>query len=91
LAEVDDEVYLFLDDFHCVSNAKIYEGLAFLLKNAPANFHVVLSSRTEPSLPLASLRVHNHLLELDATDLRFDPRGNAEPNRAGASRHIDRL
>jgi LuxR family maltose regulon positive regulatory protein len=72
LADVDDEVYLFLDDFHCVSNAKIYEALAFLLKNAPANFHVVLSSRTEPLLPLASLRVHNHLLELDATDLRFD-------------------
>ena len=72
LADVDDEVYLFLDDFHCVSNPKIYEGLAFLLKNAPANFHVVLSSRTEPSLPLASLRIHNHLLELDATDLRFD-------------------
>ena len=34
---------------------------------------LVLTTRTEPPLPLASLRANNLLLEIDASTLRFDP------------------
>src|SRR5678816_279936 len=37
----------------------------------PSHFHVVLITRTEPSLPLAGLRAQN-LLEIDSWALRFD-------------------
>jgi LuxR family transcriptional regulator, maltose regulon positive regulatory protein len=72
LADLDDEVYLFLEDYHWVTNPEIHETLAFFLRHAPSHCHVVLTTRTEPPLPLASLRARNQLLEIDASALRFD-------------------
>src|SRR3954464_11903790 len=72
LADVDDEVYLFLEDYHWVANPDIHEALTFFLRRAPSHCHVVLTTRTEPPLPLASLRAQNQLLEIDAAALRFD-------------------
>jgi LuxR family transcriptional regulator, maltose regulon positive regulatory protein len=72
LADVDDDVYLVLEDYHWVTNPEIHEALAFFLRRAPSHCHVVLTSRTEPPLPLASLRAQNQLLEIDASALRFD-------------------
>jgi LuxR family transcriptional regulator, maltose regulon positive regulatory protein len=72
LADIDDEVYLVLEDYHWVTNPEIHEAVAFFLRRAPSHCHVVLTTRTEPALPLASLRAQNQLLEIDASDLRFD-------------------
>src|SRR3954453_23765536 len=72
LADVDDEVYLFLEDYHWVANPDIHEALTYFLRRAPSHCHVVLTTRTEPPLPLASLRAQNQLLEIDASALRFD-------------------
>ena len=72
LADVDDEVYLILEDYHWLANPAIHEALAFFLKRAPSHCHVVLTTRTEPPLPLASLRAQNQLLEIDASAFRFD-------------------
>ena len=72
LADIDDEVYFFLEDYHWITNPAIHEGLAFFLKRAPSHCHVVLTTRTEPPLPLASLRAQNQLLEIGASALRFD-------------------
>jgi LuxR family maltose regulon positive regulatory protein len=74
LADIDDEVYLFLEDYHWLTNPESHEALAFFLKHAPPHCHVVLTTRTEPALPLASLRAQNQLLEIDAAALRFDLR-----------------
>jgi LuxR family maltose regulon positive regulatory protein len=72
LAEVDDEVYLFLEDYHWLSEPRIHQSVAYFLKHAPSHFHVVMTTRTEPPLPLATLRAQNKLLEIDAAGLRFD-------------------
>jgi LuxR family maltose regulon positive regulatory protein len=72
LADVDDEVYLILEDYHLVANFEIHEALAFFLKRAPSHCHVVLTTRTEPPLPLASLCAQNKLLEIDESAFRFD-------------------
>jgi LuxR family maltose regulon positive regulatory protein len=74
LADLDEEIYLFLEDYHWITNNEIHEALAFFLKNAPSPCHVVLTTRTEPPLPLAALRAQNQLLEIDASTLRFDLR-----------------
>ncbi|MBO0711497.1 MAG: hypothetical protein J2P47_09515, partial [Acetobacteraceae bacterium] len=73
LNDVEDETYLFLEDYHWVTNPGIHAAMAFFLARAPAQIHVVLTTRTEPPLPLASLRARNLLLEIDAAALRFDP------------------
>ncbi len=71
--ELDDlgEVALILDDFHRLSDGATRESLAWFVDHAPPTFQLVLSTRTEPDLPLAALRAHGELLELRADDLRF--------------------
>jgi LuxR family maltose regulon positive regulatory protein len=73
LTDVEDETYLFLEDYHWVTNPGIHDAVAFFLTHAPSHVHVVMTTRTEPPLPLASLRANNQLLEIDASALRFDP------------------
>jgi LuxR family transcriptional regulator, maltose regulon positive regulatory protein len=72
LADIDEEMFLFLEDYHWINNPEIHEVLAFFLRNIASNCHVVLTTRTVPPLPLASLRAQNRLLEIDASALRFD-------------------
>jgi LuxR family transcriptional regulator, maltose regulon positive regulatory protein len=72
LVELEDDLFLFLDDYHCISNPAIHEGMAYLLKHAPVQFHLVLGTRLDPPLPIALLRAQNQLVEIDATTLRFD-------------------
>ena len=71
--ELDDlgEVTLILDDFHQLGDAAARESIAWFVDHAPPTFQLVLSTRTEPDLPLAALRAHGDLLELRAGDLRF--------------------
>jgi ATP/maltotriose-dependent transcriptional regulator MalT len=72
LTDIDEEVCLFLEDYHWVTDPEIHHAVAFLLRHAPSQVHIVLTTRTEPPLPLASLRANNQLLEIDASELRFD-------------------
>lgn len=68
----DGEFVLFLDDFHLIHEPKIHESLEFLLLHIPSNLHVIVTSRSLSGMPLARLKVQNELLEINATDLRFD-------------------
>jgi LuxR family transcriptional regulator, maltose regulon positive regulatory protein len=72
LTDVDEEVCLFLEDYHWVTDPGIHDAVAFFLKHAPSQAHIILTTRTEPPLPLALLRANNQLLEIDASALRFD-------------------
>jgi ATP/maltotriose-dependent transcriptional regulator MalT len=72
LAEIEDDVYLFLEDYHWLNASRIHQTVAYFLKRAPSHCHVVLTTRTEPPLPLATLRAQNQLIEIDAEALRFN-------------------
>jgi ATP/maltotriose-dependent transcriptional regulator MalT len=64
-------VTLILDDFHLLTDGSARESIHWLVAHAPPNFQLVLSTRREPDLALATLRGHGDLLELRADDLRF--------------------
>src|SRR5215831_8435752 len=66
-----DEVLLVLDDYHLVDSGPVHESVAFLLEHLPPGLRVVVSSRSDPALPLARLRARGQLAELRAADLRF--------------------
>jgi LuxR family maltose regulon positive regulatory protein len=72
LAEIDDDFYLFLDDYHHIKDHEIRGAVAYLLRYAPTHFHLVLTANGEPALPLPRLRAHNQLFEIDTAALRFD-------------------
>jgi LuxR family transcriptional regulator, maltose regulon positive regulatory protein len=71
VAESDDEVYLFLDDYHAITDPRSHELTAFLLRYAPSNFHLVIISRIEPPLSISRLRLADEVAELDVTSLQF--------------------
>ena len=68
---VERDVFVVLDDFHVIDRHDIQEGLTYLLDHLPGRAHVVLTSRADPPLPLARLRVRGELVEIRAADLRF--------------------
>ena len=73
LQAVANEVVLVLDDYHVIQAHDVHNGMAYLLEHAPQQLHVVIASRSDPSLPLARLRARGELVEIRAVDLRFTP------------------
>jgi LuxR family maltose regulon positive regulatory protein len=71
LSELEHDVVLVLDDYHLVDNPDISDGVAFLLAHLPPHAHLVLGTRTDPSLPMSRLRARGELVEIRAADLRF--------------------
>jgi LuxR family maltose regulon positive regulatory protein len=65
------EAALVLDDFHRLPSGPSRDSLAWLVDHSPPSFQIVVSTRSEPPLPLAALRAHGELLELRADDLGF--------------------
>lgn len=71
LDSIDAPVTLILDDYDRIQASTIHDLLSFLLLHAPSNLHVIVAVRAEPPLPLAYLRAHDELVEIDAPQLRF--------------------
>lgn len=65
------EIVLVLDDYHEIRNASIHASLMFLLDHLPDNLYIIVSTRIDPSWPLARYRARNRLIEIRAQDLRF--------------------
>lgn len=62
-----------LDDYQVIHTPSIHAALYFFLENMPLHMHLVVSSRTDPPLPLGRLRASDQLNELRMDDLRFTP------------------
>ncbi|MEZ4869501.1 MAG: LuxR C-terminal-related transcriptional regulator [Caldilineaceae bacterium] len=69
---------LVLDDYHVIDSQPVDQALAFLIEHQPPQMHLVITTREDPSLPLARLRARGQLTELRATDLQFTPAEAAE-------------
>ncbi|MDE8668069.1 LuxR C-terminal-related transcriptional regulator [Pseudarthrobacter sp. H3Y2-7] len=73
LAEVAEDVWLVLDDYHAVDSQAVRAGMTYFVEHLPPHVHVVLSTRSDPDLPLSRWRVRGDLAEIRAADLRFTP------------------
>ncbi|HET9892556.1 MAG TPA: LuxR C-terminal-related transcriptional regulator [Mycobacterium sp.] len=73
LDTIASPMVLILDDYHLVVSRAVHEQLAFFISRLPANLHLVLATRSDPSLPLARLRASGELAEMRTDDLRFGP------------------
>ncbi len=67
-----------LDDYHLVESPRINQIIAFLLDYLPPSMHLVVATRSAPSLPVALLRGRGELLEIRQGDLRFTAEEAAE-------------
>jgi len=66
------EFLLVLDDYHTITLEPLQHAIAQLLEHCPPQLHLLITSRSDPRLPLARLRARGQLCELRATDLQFD-------------------
>ena len=71
LADLPEDLLLVLDDYHCIRTSEVHSLLEQLVEHLPAQVHLVLSSRTDPQLPLACWQAQGHLHELRGSDLCF--------------------
>ena len=72
LADLSDPTILVLDDFHVISHPEVLAPVAFFLEHLPPPIHVVVTTREEPNLPLARLRVQWQVTDVRLEDLRFN-------------------
>ncbi|MFN8491196.1 MAG: HTH-type transcriptional regulator MalT [Caldilineaceae bacterium] len=71
LSQLITPLWLVLDDYHLMTTPTIHQLLTFCLDNLPPALHLVITTRTDPPLPLARWRVRRDLVEIRARDLRF--------------------
>jgi LuxR family maltose regulon positive regulatory protein len=62
---------IIMDDYHLIEQNDIHKDLAFLLEHLPWQIRLVVSTRTDPPLPLANMRARGQLSEFRAQELRF--------------------
>ena len=63
---------ILVEDYHVIDNPTIHEAMGYLVEHLPLGHCVVVTTRSDPPLPLARLRTRGQLLELGLDDLRFD-------------------
>jgi LuxR family maltose regulon positive regulatory protein len=71
LGELDDRVWLVIDDVHELRSPEAIRQLELLLMRAPAGLRFVLATRHDLRLGLHRLRLEGELTEIRAADLRF--------------------
>jgi LuxR family transcriptional regulator, maltose regulon positive regulatory protein len=71
LAELPTPIVLILDDLHDITDARVLEGLEFLLRHGPPQLRLVLATRVDPPLSLQRLLVSGQACQVRAADLAF--------------------
>ena len=56
LSGTDAKQTLILDDYHMLTDARIHEGVEYLLSYLPPSLRLVIAGRLDPPLPLARMR-----------------------------------
>ena len=71
IAELSHPVLLVLDDYQSISAGEVHESVTFFVEHLPENFHLVISSRSDPPLPLGRWRARGEMDEIRTEQLAF--------------------
>jgi len=72
LAELDQHLYLAIDDYHHIRNIEIHQFLAKLFEYPQPFFRLIIITRRDPELPLPEWVSKNKLIEIRSSDLKFN-------------------
>jgi len=70
MVDSTEHIVLILDDYHVITEKEVHTTLTYLVEHIPTQLHIILATRTDPSLPLSLLRTRGLLLEVRADQLR---------------------
>lgn len=71
IAKMSKDFVLVLDDYHLVETKQIHKLIGTLLTHMPKEMHLIITTRSDPPLPMARLRSQHQLKEMRAADLCF--------------------
>jgi LuxR family maltose regulon positive regulatory protein len=71
-ANIAKELYLVVDDYHHVEDPWAHKLMQGLLDHCPANLHIVIASRTVPTLSISRLRAMDQVADIESAQLPFD-------------------
>ncbi len=76
LSEIDqfvtEDIIVVLDDFHEVDESEeICQWVTYLIENMSSKMHMIISSRTEPNVPLSMFRARRQVFEIKESQLAF--------------------
>jgi ATP/maltotriose-dependent transcriptional regulator MalT len=72
IAALAEDITVVVDDFDIVRSAECNEQIDFFIKHLPANSHLILITRADPTLRLGRMRAGGQLSEIRADDLAFN-------------------
>lgn len=88
--DANEEIFLFIDDFHFATDPEVLEAFEIILRRAPEDLHIIVSTRHSLPFPISGLRSKGRLIEVDGDQLRFDSSEAFELlNRSGIG-HLSR-
>ncbi|MEF3273239.1 MAG: LuxR C-terminal-related transcriptional regulator [Chloroflexus sp.] len=73
LAEEASSTVIVLDDYQTISDSLIHRAITFLVDHLPPRCRLIISTRSDPPLPLARWRARGYMTELRSFDLAFTP------------------
>lgn len=71
LASLPGALVLVLDDYHLITDSEVSVLMTRLVQFMPTNVQIVLTTRTDPELPLSRLRGLGQIAEFRTNDLQF--------------------
>ena len=71
ILDIDQNFLLVLDDFHLITSGEVLKLVTYLLDHIPGNIHIVILTRSDPTLSVSRLRSQHQLVELRSSDLSF--------------------
>ncbi len=69
--KIDNDFLVVFDDFHLIKSSEVISIIKFFIEHSPPQMHLVISTRSDPPLPMARLRSQNQLTEIRSPDLSF--------------------
>jgi LuxR family transcriptional regulator, maltose regulon positive regulatory protein len=63
---------LVLDDYQAIRSPEIHNNLAFLIEHLPPSAHLIITTRSDPSLPLHRYRARGQVAEVRLDELRLN-------------------
>ena len=72
IGDLPESIVMILDDYQVLEDPPIHALVANLINYLPRHLHLIISSRSEPPLPLSRWRLNGTLSEIRANDIRFD-------------------
>ncbi|MGD2050461.1 MAG: LuxR C-terminal-related transcriptional regulator [Chloroflexota bacterium] len=67
----DRPIILVLEEYHLITAPSVHQAVTFLLDHLPPLLQLVVTTRSDPPLPLSRLRASGELIEIRTDDLRF--------------------